>query len=111
MEVNFETKKRKRMKFQFQDFMNYFFDKKLGLFYMIKENDLDMQVITLYDRNKPIKNIYLPYYFRNIFPTKKGYLLGVVKNTLTVYSFYHHLGRYAPSQIIQTSLCLLKFSI
>ena len=46
------------MKFQFQDFMNYFFDKKLGLFYMIKENNLDMQVNTLYDRNKPIKSIY-----------------------------------------------------
>ena len=111
MEVNYETKKRNRMKFQIQGFMNYFFDKKLGLFYLIKENNLDMQVITLYDLNMPIKNIYLPYYFSHIFPTKKGYLLGVVKNTLTVYSFYHHLGRYAPSQIIQTSLCLLKFSI
>ena len=78
---------------------------------MIKGNDLDMQVITLYDLNKAIKNIYLPYYFSHIFPIKKGYLLGVVKNTLTVYSFYHHLGRYAPSQTIHTSLCLLKFSI
>ncbi len=114
MDVNFETKKIKRMKFPNSDGkmnMNYFFDKKLGLFYMIRDNDIDMQVITLYNVNKAIKNIFLPYYFSQIFPTKKGYLLGVVKNTLTIYSFYHHLGRYAPSYTILTSLCLLKFSI
>ena len=114
VDVNFETKKIKRIKFPNLDdkmTMNYFFDKKLGLFYMIRENDIDRQLITLYNIKNPIKNIYLPYYFSQIFPTKKGYLLGVVKNTLTIYSFYHHLGRYAPSHTILTSLCLLKFSI
>ena len=110
--VNFETQKVNRIKFQNMNCkINYFYDKKSKFYFMIKIIDSKFQLICIYDFNKPLKNIYLPYYFSQIFPTKKGYLLGVVQNTLTVYSFYHHLGRYAPSQTIHTTLCLLKYSI
>ena len=69
-------------------------------------------MISIFDSDKLfIKSIFLPYYFSEIIYLKKRYLLGVIKNTLTVYSFYRHLGRYAPSKSVHTNVCLIKYSL
>ena len=111
--VNYETKKKKHKQFKGNDLkMNYFYDDKSKLYFIERSNGIDSQMISVFGSDKLlIKHIFLPYYFSEIIPLKKGYLLGVIKNTLTVYSFYHHLGRYAPSKSVHTNLCLLKYSI
>ena len=92
--------------------MNYIYDDKAKFYFIERNNGLDEQMISIFDSDGLfIKNIILPYYFSDIIYLKKGYLLGVIKNTLTVYSFYHHLGRYATSKSVHTNLCLLKYSI
>ena len=114
--VDIQEKKAKRIKIDIEDFKSSFYDKKSNLWYFVQANeDFQIQRIILYKLSEEslylIKIIHLPYYFNDICITKKGYLLGVAKNTLTIYSFYQHLERYAPTRIIQTSLCLLNISI
>ena len=111
--VNYETKERKRKQFEESELtMNYKYDEKSKLYFIEKNNGMDEQMIYIFDSERlSIKNILLPYYFSDIIYLKKGYLLGVIRNTLTVYSFYHHLDRYAPSKSVQTNLCLIKYSI
>ena len=111
--VNYETKERKRKQFEESELtMNYKYDEKSKLYFIEKNNGMDEQMIYIFDSERlSIKNILLPYYFSDIIYLKKGYLLGVIRNTLTVYSFYHHLGRYAPSKSVHTNLCLVKYSI
>ena len=113
IKVNYETKERKRKQFEESELtMNYIYDDKSKLYFIERNNDTDEQMISIFDSNREyIKNIFLPFYFSDIIYLKKGYLLGVIRNTLTVYSFYHHLGRYAPSKSVQTNLCLIKYSI
>ena len=113
IQVNYETKERKRKQFEESELtMNYIYDDKAKLYFIERNNGMDEQMISIFDSDRLfIKNIFLPYYFSDIIYLKKGYLLGVIKNTLTVYSFYCHLGRYAPSKSVHTNLCLIKYSI
>ena len=108
---NYETKKRKHKQFEKSVLKyNYFYDDKSKLYFFERTNCIDQQMISVFDSNKlPIKHVFSPYYFSEFIPLKKGYLLGVVKNTLTVYSFYAHLNRYAPSKTVLTNVCLLKY--
>ena len=114
--VSIEEKKSKRKKLNNISFKSSFYDKKSNLWYCLAGNEnLEQQVIRIFKLSGEIfydiKNIYLPYYFDDILLTKKGYLLAIGKNIYTYYSFVHHLGRYAPNRIINTSLCLLNISI
>ena len=111
--VNIQQKKAKRQKFKCRMKMS-FFDKKSQYYYLVRsEEKQEFQEIILCKISPehgliPIKEIFLPYFFSDLILTKNGNLLGVAKNTLTTYSFYQHLGRYAPSRIINTSLCLFN---
>ena len=113
IKVNYETKERKRKQFEKSELtMNYIYDDKAKFYFIERNNGLDEQMISIFDSDGLfIKNIILPYYFSDIIYLKKGYLLGAIQNTLTVYSFYNHLGRYAPSKSVHTNLCLIKYSI
>ena len=111
--VKIEQKKVKRQKWN-KKLQKCIFDKKSNYCYLVAGDEkLEFQIILLYQISPEngmifIKNIYLPFLFSDIILTKKGHLLGVAKNTITVYYFYHHLGRYAPQKTISTSLCLLN---
>ena len=112
--INIGQKNAKRMKFE--DSKKCLFDKQSNCFYIIRSDEnLEFQKIMLYkmieDQYFLIKIIHLPYFFNDFLLTKKGYLLGVAKNVLTIYSFYHHLARYAPTRTINTSLCLFNASV
>ena len=110
-----EEKKSKRKKLKNIGYKSSFYNKKSNLWYCLAgDENLETQVIKTFKISEKIFygiNIYLPYYFEDILLTKKGYLLAVGKNIYTYYSFVHHLGRYAPNRIINTSLCLLNISI
>ena len=114
--VNIEEKKGRKIVLDAEGFKQCIFDRKSNCCYLVRSfEDLEEQTIALYQITEKkldfTKLIYLPYIFKQILLTKKGNLLGVAKNTITVYSFYHHLERYAPSRTINTSLCLLNISI
>ena len=111
--VIYDPKKIKHRTFENSDELkyNYYYDENSKLYFLEKSNGLNAQYFSIYDSGKLINNIYLPYFFSDIIPTKKGFLFGVIRNARTDYNFYSHLGRYAPSKTILTNLCLLKYTI
>ena len=114
--VFIEEKKAKKLELNIQGIKSCFYDKKTNIWYCLASNEnTKRQIIIRFKLSGKVlfqeKAILLPYYFDNIFITKKGYLLAVGNNILTYYSLVHHLERYAPNRISYTSLCLFNISI
>ena len=112
MKINFGTKVNKIKKFEPGEMkMNYFYDDNSKFYFNILSNGLDAQTIVVIDSKKIIKHLFLPYYFSKIIPINKGYLLGVIQNTLIAYSYHPGFDKYTPTRSVHTNICLLKYSI
>ena len=112
MKINYETKENKCQKFQPGEMtMNYFYDDKSESYFNILSDGCEAQLIAVLDSKKNEKRLFLPFYFSKIIPVKKGYILGVIQNTLTEYSYHPFFEDYTPNRSVHTNVCLLKYSI
>ena len=91
--------------------MNYFYDDKSESYFNILSDGCEAQLIAVLDSKKNEKRLFLPFYFSKIIPVKKGYILGVIQNTLTEYSYHPFFEDYTPNRSVHTNVCLLKYSI
>ena len=113
VKVNLETELSEILLPEIKNLKSYSYDKKNNLYYCVNEEKLKeeqiIQVFKLVDNKfEEIKKIYLPHYYSTIFLNIKGDLIGVVKNTEIVYSFYYHWGKYCPALRTYTSIFLLN---
>lgn len=113
VKVNLETELSEILLPKINNLKSYSYDKKNNLYYCVNEEKLkEEQIIQVFkfvdNKFEEIKKIYLPHYYSTIFFNIKGDLIGVVKNTEIVYSFYYHWGKYAPAIRTYTSIFLLN---
>ena len=115
VKFNLESKSNEIISSIMKNHKCYFYNNKNNSYYCLEENSSEeeqiIQVFILVNNEfKEVNKIYLPYYYSDIFLNKKGNLIGVVKNTRIVYSYYTHWGKYAPAVRTYTSISLININ-